>query len=568
MHPTLRGPGAARQHSDAQAFASGAARADAPAGHWAMAAGVFTVLAIVHTWPLATNPGVLSRNDNGDTQLNEWILAWVAHQLPRNPAGLFDANIFHPAADVLAFSEPLVIPALMAAPLLWLDASPVLAHNLVLLAGFALTGLATYALVVSWTGDRLAGTLAGSLFAFNTHTLMRLAHIQGIHIWGLPLALLFADRVLTRPGPAAALSLGAVMAAMAYTSGYLIVFATLMVGIAALARAPAWRPHPRQSLGALALAACVAAVLVVPLAVPYRRVAVEQNMVRSLEIVRDHSATLEGYLSSAGRIHLATWSGHLLERPMDAFFPGVLAIGLAAVALYAALFRQAEPGRVAMLCAVGASGLVLSLGLQTPVYGWIFSVFPPMQGLRAAARFGNLFLLAMALLAGLGLAWLRRSRPRARLAQPLAIAAIVIVNLEALRAPFDYPRFEGIPGIYRILADEPGPVVLVETPFYPPPAIFENAEYVLNSTAHWRPLMNGYSGHTPESYRQIAWTFWYFPDDAAVAAMREAGVTHVTVHPRRYGGEAAETIARLARHPDLELIAVSAERGIRLYRLR
>ena len=66
---------------------------------------------------LRTAPGTLSRNDNGDAQLNEWIMAWVAHQLPRAPARLFNANIFYPAHDTLAFSEPLIVPALMGAPL-------------------------------------------------------------------------------------------------------------------------------------------------------------------------------------------------------------------------------------------------------------------------------------------------------------------------------------------------------------------------------------------------------------------------------------------------------------------
>ena len=51
----------------------------------ALAAALCLLLAVVHTWPLATAPGTLSRNDNGDAQLNEWILAWVAHQLPRAP---------------------------------------------------------------------------------------------------------------------------------------------------------------------------------------------------------------------------------------------------------------------------------------------------------------------------------------------------------------------------------------------------------------------------------------------------------------------------------------------------
>ena len=46
-------------------------------------------------------------------------------------------------------------------------------------------------------------------------------------------------------------------------------------------------------------------------------------------------------------------------------------------------------------------------------------------------------------------------------------------------------------------------VVLAEMPFYPADAVFENAEYMVNSTAHWRPLMNGYSGYTPASYSDV-----------------------------------------------------------------
>ena len=72
----------------------------------------------------------------------------------------------------------------MAAPLAWAGASPVLVYNLVLIAGFALTAFATFVLVERWTGSWPAGLLAGSLFAFNTHTLTRFAHVQGIHIYG------------------------------------------------------------------------------------------------------------------------------------------------------------------------------------------------------------------------------------------------------------------------------------------------------------------------------------------------------------------------------------------------
>ena len=59
------------------------------------------------------------------------MLAYVPEQLPRAPAHLFDGNIFYPERDSLAFSEPLIVQALMGAPLQWLGASPVLVFNLV-----------------------------------------------------------------------------------------------------------------------------------------------------------------------------------------------------------------------------------------------------------------------------------------------------------------------------------------------------------------------------------------------------------------------------------------------------
>jgi hypothetical protein len=52
----------------------------------ALVAGL--ALAVLHTWPLAAGPGTLSRHDNADAMLNEWIVAWVAHQVPRAPLHL------------------------------------------------------------------------------------------------------------------------------------------------------------------------------------------------------------------------------------------------------------------------------------------------------------------------------------------------------------------------------------------------------------------------------------------------------------------------------------------------
>jgi hypothetical protein len=540
---------------------------------WRFAAGVCLLLAVIHTWPLATAPGTLSRNDNADAQLNAWALAWIAHQLPRAPTHLFDANIFYPERRTLAFSEPLIVPALMGTPLRWAGASPVLVHNIILLLGFALTAFAGYLLIKEWTGDRAAGLLAGSMFAFNTHTLTRLAHLQAQHAWGLPLALLAADRIVTRHQWRDAIWLAVWMSAMAYTSGYLVVFGMLMVAVVLVARMPDWWPHARRVITLFVTAAAMAVVAVLPIYLQYRAVARDLNMLRPLALIKEFSATPWGYLAAAGRLHFSTWSAELFKNEVDAFFPGVLVIALAGLAVYWILIRPgvhrefvAHRPRVVMLLAIVAVGFVLSLGTRTPVYGWLYAVFPPMRGLRAAARFGNLFLLGMAALAGLGLAAFRpRLSPRWG---PIVVAALVIVaNLESLRAPFVYRRFDGIPAIYSLLAREPGRVVLVEVPYYPAHAFFENGPYVLNSTAHWRPLMNGYSGYAPDSYRRTADTFWYFPAEHAIDAMRRAGATHVMIHPERFADTVDDMWKKVNASPYLERIAITPN-GMALYRLK
>src|SRR5829696_8149148 len=149
------------------------------------------------------------------------------------------------AADALAFSEPLIVPALLGAPVRLAGGSPVLVSNVLLLVGLTLTMLGMYALVYTWTRDEFAALVAGAAFAFNTHTLMRLAHLQAMHAYGLPLSLLATDRLLTKGRMHDALWLALWMTLMAYTSGYFVVFAFFPIGVAVAVRAPIWIPKAR-----------------------------------------------------------------------------------------------------------------------------------------------------------------------------------------------------------------------------------------------------------------------------------------------------------------------------------
>jgi hypothetical protein len=532
---------------------------------WAGTLALLALLAAIHTWPLASDPATLSRNDNGDTQLNEWILAWIAHQLPRAPLRLFEAKIFFPEPRALAFSEPLLVPALLGTPIRWAGASPVLTYNLLLLAGFVVTGLAAFHVAVAWTGDRLAGLMAGSLLAFNALTLSRLPHLQAHWAPFLPLALLALERVMSTGGGRAAVALGACVALLTVTSGYWAALVVVALALAFVVRTGAWWPRRRLVLGRLALAAALAVTLAAPILVPYWRAHREQGLTRSADEAASFASTPASYLSTPARLHHAAWSHRFYGSRGGSYFPGLVGLGLAVVALAA---RGAwGDARRRTLALVGTAGLLLSLGPATPLYPALHAVFPPMRGLRDPSRFGHLVLLAVALLAAFGLRALRERLPGRR-GTLAAVLLLALANAEALCAPIGYVPFEGFSPVYARLAREAPRTALAEFPLHPPDRIYLNAGYVLASTVHWTPLVNGYSGFTPPAFVERAQTLRHFPDEAAIALLRELRVSHVVVHLGRYRSPRRERIeALLASRADFELLETGPD-GERLYRLR
>jgi hypothetical protein len=413
-----------------------------------------------------------------------------------------------------------------------------------------------------WTGSSAAGAVAGTLFAFNAHTLTRLPHLQALHLEFLPVVLLALDRLLAGRRTRDAVLLGAACALQGLTSNYLLVFTAVAVAASVAARANEWlRPSPARTTVLLGLAAALAAVLVGPFLYPYYLAQREQGLTRSLDEVALYSSTWRDYMSTAGRLHYAAWS-HRFYEGSTSLFPGAVGLLLAGIGL------AAKPGlrdpRIRMAAAIGAAGLALSFGPALPGYAALYRWLPPLQGVRAAARFGLLALVAVAALAGFGVAALRVRHGTRRWWPALAAILILAVNAEALRAPMEFTPFGGIPRIYQSLRDSSVRAV-AEFPCYEPAAILHNAPYVLNSTAHWKPLVNGYSGFVPAGYAAIADALQAFPDDRSRAELQRLGVSHVVVHLDAYGDQADAVLSALTAAPWLSLVASGHQ--VRVYRL-
>ncbi|HUR35481.1 MAG TPA: hypothetical protein VM032_16880 [Vicinamibacterales bacterium] len=520
---------------------------------------LFVALTVVQTWPLATNPGGLSRNDTHDTVHHEWILAWDAHALATDPLHLFDTNTFHPERDTLAYSDHIIVQGIIGAPFFWAGASPVLVYNLVLMIGLALTGWTTSLVVREWTGSRSAGVLSGSLMAFNAMTLTRFAEIQDQYLAFFPLTLLALDRVLSSPRARHALQLAAWFVLQSLTCGYLLAFVSLSLVAAVLVRPAEWIGARFRRVAPLLLLAGVASVVVLlPFLLPYLRVSQGQGFARSMPEVAMYSAHLTDYLGTGGRMHYSLWSHRFFDR--EGLFPGVVGAGLTMVALVSGVAWRDRRARMAV--GFGVVAFALSFGPGFPLYETVTRLFPIMAGIRGASRFGQLFLAAVAILAGFGLARLQASAPRRALA--LAFVVIVGAHAEALRAPINYRTFDGVSPIFDSLRGTGRQTLVACYPFPPPREAFHNVDCMLASTRFWHPLLNGYSSFMPDSYARSAAALDAFPEGETLAYLRGLGVTHVIVFTDKVS---APRLARIEAHPG-ELVPWKGDRSARIYLLK
>jgi len=530
-----------------------------------VALAVFLLLACAHTWPLVTNPAHLSRTDNGDALLNMWTIGWVAHQLPRDPRHLFDANIFYPERLTLAYSEAMIVQGILAMPVIAAGGSPVLAFNLVLLAGFALTGWAFCLLTHRWTGSWPAGYTAGALAAFNAHVMVRLPHLQTFHVEFIALVLFALDRLIVSRRAQDAVLLGVGIALQGLTSIYLLVFTTWMLVFAGASRAWEWlRRDAVKSITGFAIAGLVAAILLGPYLFAYYEMHRLTGFERNIVHAQRGAGSWYDYLSTASRVHYALWSQYFVGRSIAPAFPGVTALVLVALAIAWPETRRDPRLRMCGAAAVGC--VVLSMLPRASFYPLVHPYVPGLSAIRIVARVGQVVLLMIAVIAGFGVAGLQRRLSGTRVWPAVALTVFAAVNLEAMHAPTRLRIFTETPPIYDLLA-KVRTAVVVELPLHPPDVFFANAGYMLNSTRHWHPMLNGYSGFSPPSYTETFNAIQGFPDAAALTALHDRGVTHVVVHADGFRGAfGVERFESLATNPSL--MRLGEDGDIQIYRLR
>jgi PA14 domain len=464
----------------------------------------YVVLLTVMSWPLVRDLRHTGPMDRPDGRLNTWILAWAGETLWTAPHRVFQAPAFHPLPDALAFSENLLLPAALTAPLQWLD-EHVLAYNVALLGSLLLSGIGAQLLVRRVSGDRLAAFVAGAYFAAGPHRWTRLSHLHAQVTVFLPLALLALDRFWERRSLGRALVVGLALALQGLASIYLgaITAAALAVAVAvALFAGLGARDLARLAAGFL-----LAGAILWPVTEPYLRMRQFQGQEFTLETVSTYAASLPSY-AAAGTAFWGFLSQRLSDPTQirDTLFPGlvVLALGVAGLAAAPRRYRA-----VAVLASVVA--VVFSLGPATGFYRFLHEHLVLVRGVRALSRFALIPTLALSVLAGIALSGRRRLA---------VLGALALMMVESANLPLRLGRYEGPGPAARWLAGKGGAVLVL-------PLGANDTLAMLDGLAHGRPLVNGDSGFIPRPYDRALELFDRPLGEEGLRFLRAVGVTQI-----------------------------------------
>lgn len=442
----------------------------------------YVLLTLLLTWPLVTQFTTAVPGVPGDTNVFLWNAWWVDHALTRAGTNPFHTDyIFHPQGVSLVFHSLTFLNSLVSIPLRRLF-GPIAAHNLIVVAGFVLSGCGAYLLIRHLTRHEIASFIGGIVFAFCPYTFAHLrAHVNLVSTQWIPFYVLCLLRMIEGPprtriryGFAAGLFLLFTAYTDYYYLYYLCIFTAAYLAYVLLTdgRRIVNRSFLKASLtGALTFLAGLAPLLVLAV----RELASGDHMT-----VPPHTGFAAYVADVLGFVTPSVFhpvfkgyawviSRHFRGNPEEwTVFLGYTVIVLSVVAVVR-LRRRSTAVRFWMW--LGLAFLFLSLGPYPRVCGvkivplptYFLKRIPILQNFRVCSRFSIMTMLSCAVLTGFGLTHLLGGISRRWKRGLLAGVLLTLIVFEYLAVPF--PMLDaGYPRVYDRIAADPEECVLLEVP--------------------------------------------------------------------------------------------------------
>jgi hypothetical protein len=559
---------------------------------------LFAALTALLAFPLSVRPADHVMSASPDTNLFLWTLAWDVHAFTHQPLRIFEANIYYPLRHTLAYSENLIGSAVIAAPILWITANPVLAMNLVALLSAALCGVGGYALARQVGVGPGAAVISGVVFAFSPPRFLRLDQLHLATIQWVPFGLASLHAYLDEGRRVDLRMAAALFTLQALSSGHGVVFLTLaMTALIAFRLATGDRMAIARRLRDLGVAGALLLAPALLAFVPYTIVQREAGLRRTLE---NWTVSSSSFLASPSHAHqwvLSLFPSARINETADAYlFPGCVPIVLA---LCAITIRRASAGArrdggtsgvdrraIGFYALLTLVSVWLTLGPPIGLWPLVYWL-PGLNFIRVPSRFMLLAILGLAVLSGFGVETLarvlrptphednaghegtkaRRTRSTKNILrvfvpswpafdERVSLACGVLLVLEFASFPLGLDAYRPeMPPIDRWLATQPAPFVVAEVPLPSPGDLGawerRHTAFMLHSTAHWQKTVHGYSGLRLPLHVELYDELTRFPDEQSVASLARLGVTYVVMHTDWYrAGDRAEIDGRMDRFRD------------------
>jgi hypothetical protein len=488
--------------------------------------------------------------DLGDSLFVTWTLSWGARALHTDPLGAFDANIFHPEPETLAFSDPMLSLAPVFGIVEWISGDSIVALNVLMFVLFVGALAAAHALAMRLFGRGDVALVVAVVACCNSYVFGQQNHPQLQSFGFLSLSFLLLFRAIEHRRARDGVWLGVAVVAMTLANVHYgliwVLSALVVIGVLALRRV---LPPIRELVRPAVPAALIGAAVLGPVARVFLVIDERNDLGRGYEpqksLLPTDLLTPQGDNWSWGSAFDSFNSvGKVGEH---AYFPGIVALALGAVGLFVAwrLFRRGDDvtstgvrvDEVLALVTAGAVALVLALG---PTPGGVNGPFrvlhrfvPGFDSVRVTSRFAVVAFVAGAVLAGLAAQFLIDRLPRrsAMLAAPV-IVLLVLIEVGGPMARVEVPEGDRLL-VYEALASaEDGPVL--ELPIHAPSAgvqwAFVEAPRMYHATTDWNQRINGYSGNTPQGFESRAAVLNTWPDPSAEALADDLDVRYVVLH--------------------------------------
>ena len=199
---------------------------------------------------------------------------------------------------------------------------------------------------------------------------------------------------------------------------------------------------------------------------------------------------------------------------------------------------------------LGAFSLWASLGPPASLYTALYRVVPGFDFIRVPSRLTLLTVLALSVLAGFGAELVTTKWKRlASRWLPGVLVVLVLVELAAFPLETTHYRVTTSP-MDQWLAEESTSDPIVVLPIPDPrddvASARRHSTYMLYSLAHFAPLVNGYSGFTPQSHERLFQRLARFPDDDGLAELEKLGVRFAVFHRNGYADREWEALVQRA----------------------